>query len=94
MEESQEVTQQTIEPEAHVETQNDVENDHFEDESLPPFGRAAPEPVRIQSGESARHIQCCYVLQGMLSLGLLKSTEITVQGGTTTGFFHATQPCS
>lgn len=50
VEESQEVTRQTTEPEEHVETQNDVENDHFEDnESLPTFGSAAPEPVRIQS---------------------------------------------
>ncbi|KAM5156622.1 nuclear pore complex protein Nup153 isoform 2-T2 [Mantella aurantiaca] len=46
----EEVTQHTNEPEENVETQNDIENDHFaEKESLPLFGRAAPEPVKIQS---------------------------------------------
>ncbi|XP_072267746.1 nuclear pore complex protein Nup153 [Pyxicephalus adspersus] len=57
VEEAQEVPRQTNEPEENVETQNDVENDHFADkESLQLFGRSASEPARAQSDPATNQL--------------------------------------
>ncbi|XP_018415127.1 PREDICTED: nuclear pore complex protein Nup153 [Nanorana parkeri] len=57
VDEAHEVSPHTNEPEEHVDIQNDVENDHFADqERLPLFGRAAPEPVKIQSDPATNQV--------------------------------------